>query len=92
MAGAGGTAGSNPEALGLVAVVPDRHREGTNALLVAPASLIDPDFGPGSLAAHRTAAGAAGATYLEIDGPLTLDVDTPADLLLASAALGAADA
>jgi 2-phospho-L-lactate guanylyltransferase len=87
--GAGGTAGSNPEARGLVAVVPDRHREGTNALLVAPASLIDPDFGPGSLAAHRTAAGAAGATYLEIEGPLTLDVDTPADLLLASAALGA---
>jgi 2-phospho-L-lactate guanylyltransferase len=77
---------------GLVAVVPDRHREGTNALLVAPAALIDPDFGSGSLAAHRAAAAQVGATYVEIQGPLTLDVDTPADLLLASAALAAADA
>jgi 2-phospho-L-lactate guanylyltransferase len=76
-------------ARGLVVVVPDRHREGTNALLVAPATLIDPDFGIGSREAHRAAAAAAGATYVEIDGPLTLDVDTPADLLLASAALGA---
>lgn len=87
-AGAGGGAGAR----GLVAVVPDRHREGTNALLVAPADLINPDFGPGSLAAHRAAATAAGASYLEIGGPLTLDVDTPADLLLASAALGASNA
>ncbi|HEV2005765.1 MAG TPA: 2-phospho-L-lactate guanylyltransferase [Candidatus Limnocylindrales bacterium] len=87
-------AGAGPDAVaqGLVAVVPDRHREGTNALLVAPASLIDPDFGPGSLAAHRAAAAAVGAFYLEIGGPLTLDVDTPADLLLASATLGAANA
>jgi 2-phospho-L-lactate guanylyltransferase len=77
---------------GLVVVVPDRHREGTNALLVAPATLIEPDFGSGSREAHRAAAAAAGATYLELDGPLTLDVDTPADLLLASAALGAANA
>ena len=87
-AGADGGAGAR----GLVAVVPDRHREGTNALLVAPADLINPDFGPGSLAAHRAAATAAGASYLEIGGPLTLDVDTPADLLLASAALGASNA
>jgi 2-phospho-L-lactate guanylyltransferase len=85
-------AGTGTVARGLVVVVPDRHREGTNALLVAPADLIDPDFGPGSRAAHRAAAAAAAATYVEIDGPLTLDVDTPADLLLASATLGAADA
>jgi len=55
-------------------------------------TVINPDFGPGSLAAHRAAATAAGASYLEIGGPLTLDVDTPADLLLASAALGASNA
>lgn len=85
-------AGRGIPAHGLVAVVPDRHREGTNALLVAPADLIEPDFGPGSGAAHRAAAAAVGAFYLEMDGPLTLDVDTPADLLLASAALGAAGA
>jgi 2-phospho-L-lactate/phosphoenolpyruvate guanylyltransferase len=87
-------AGAGPDTTnqGLVVVVPDRHGEGTNALLVAPATLIDPDFGSGSREAHRGAAAGAGAAYLEIDGPLTLDVDTPADLLLASAALGAADA
>jgi 2-phospho-L-lactate/phosphoenolpyruvate guanylyltransferase len=91
-AAAAARAGSKAEARGMVALVPDRHREGTNALLVAPAALIDPDFGSGSLAAHRAAAVAAGAAYVEIGGPLTLDVDTPADLLLASAALGSADA
>jgi 2-phospho-L-lactate guanylyltransferase len=88
LAGAGPTAAAH----GLVVVVPDRHGEGTNALLVAPATLIDPDFGSGSREAHRAAAATAGATYVEIDGPLMLDVDTPADLLLASAALGTADA
>jgi 2-phospho-L-lactate guanylyltransferase len=91
---AASTARAGPETVsrGLVVVVPDRHGEGTNALLVAPATLIEPDFGAGSREAHRAAAAEAGATYLEIDGPLMLDVDTPADLLLASAALSAADA
>jgi 2-phospho-L-lactate/phosphoenolpyruvate guanylyltransferase len=83
--------GSRARTSGLVALVPDRHREGTNALLVTPATLIDPAFGPGSREAHRAAAAAARATYVEIGGPLTLDVDTPADLLLASAAFGVVD-
>ncbi len=90
--GAADAAGVDPGARGVVALVPDRHREGTNALLIAPPTLIDPAFGLGSREAHRAAAAAAGAEYLEIGGPLTLDVDTPADLLLASAVLGAADA
>jgi 2-phospho-L-lactate guanylyltransferase len=75
---------------GVVAVVADQHGEGTNALLISPPSLIDPAFGTGSRAAHRAEAEAAGATYLELAGPLGLDVDTRADLLLAGAALAAA--
>jgi 2-phospho-L-lactate guanylyltransferase len=75
---------------GVVALVPDRHGEGTNALLVSPPALIEPSFGTASRATHRAAALAAGATYLELAGPLGLDVDTRADLLLAGAALAAA--
>jgi 2-phospho-L-lactate guanylyltransferase len=72
---------------GLVTLVPDRHGEGTNALLLSPPAVIEPAFGIESRAAHRTAALAAGATYREIGGPLGLDVDTRADLLLAGASL-----
>jgi 2-phospho-L-lactate guanylyltransferase len=65
----------------VVALVPDRHGTGTNALLVAPPNAIPFCFGEGSRAAHAAAAKAAGATYLELDGPLTFDVDTLEDLL-----------
>jgi 2-phospho-L-lactate guanylyltransferase len=65
----------------LVALVPDRHGTGTNALLVAPPNAIPFLFGEGSRAAHAAAAESAGASYLELDGPLTFDVDTPEDLL-----------
>ncbi|HJX67620.1 MAG TPA: 2-phospho-L-lactate guanylyltransferase [Candidatus Limnocylindrales bacterium] len=65
----------------VVVLVPDRHGSGTNALLLAPPTAIDFSFGEGSRAAHAAAAGAAGATYLELDGPLSFDVDTPDDLL-----------
>jgi len=65
----------------VVVLVPDRHGSGTNALLLAPPTAIDFSFGEGSRAAHAAAAEAAGATYLELDGPLSFDVDTPDDLL-----------
>jgi 2-phospho-L-lactate guanylyltransferase len=65
----------------VVALIPDRHGMGTNALLVAPPNAIPFCFGEGSRAAHAAAAAAAGATYLELDGPLTFDLDTPDDLL-----------
>jgi 2-phospho-L-lactate guanylyltransferase len=65
----------------LVVLVPDRHGSGTNALLLAPPNTIPFRFGEGSRAAHAEAAGAAGASYLELDGPLSFDVDTPDDLL-----------
>jgi 2-phospho-L-lactate guanylyltransferase len=69
----------------LVLAVPDRHGTGTNALLVAPPGAIEPAFGEGSFAAHRAAAEAALAVFVRHDGPLTLDVDTGADLLAAEA-------
>jgi 2-phospho-L-lactate guanylyltransferase len=65
----------------VVVLVPDRHGSGTNALLLAPPTAIDFSFGEGSRSAHAKAADAAGATYLELDGPLSFDVDTPDDLL-----------
>ncbi len=74
----------------IVALVTDRGGEGTNLLLLAPPDVIPFRFGPGSRALHAAAARAAGAIYLELDGPLTLDLDTPDDLLVAEAAgLGA---
>jgi 2-phospho-L-lactate/phosphoenolpyruvate guanylyltransferase len=69
----------------LTLAVPDRHGAGTNALLSSPPGAIEPAFGEGSFAAHREAALAAGATFVRHDGPLILDVDTGADLLLAEA-------
>ena len=63
-------------------IVPDRHGRGTNALLLAPPDAIDPCFGGDSRAAHVAAARAAGARLVELGGPLTLDIDTPDDLLL----------
>jgi 2-phospho-L-lactate guanylyltransferase len=73
---------------GLVGLVTDQHGTGTNALLISPPSFIDPRFGPGSRALHRAAAASAGATVLELGGPLALDVDTPDDLVVAEATLG----
>jgi len=67
----------------VVLLVPDHHGSGTNALLVSPPTVVDFHFGQGSRRAHAEAARAAGASYVEAGGPLTFDVDTPDDLLLA---------
>jgi 2-phospho-L-lactate/phosphoenolpyruvate guanylyltransferase len=72
-------------ATSLVALVPDRAGQGTNLLLLAPPGAIPFQFGPGSRAAHAGTAARAGATYLELEGPLGLDLDTPDDLLAAEA-------
>src|SRR3954447_16384592 len=72
----------------LVLLVPDRHGTGTNALFLRPPSVADPAFGEGSRAAHAAAADRAGAAVRELDGPLALDVDTPADLVLAESTVG----
>jgi 2-phospho-L-lactate guanylyltransferase len=68
------------EDLGVV-VVPDRHGEGTNALVLHPPDAIEPSFGPGSRERHEQAADAAGATWrLDALPSLVVDVDTPEDL------------
>ncbi|HSL32056.1 MAG TPA: 2-phospho-L-lactate guanylyltransferase [Candidatus Limnocylindrales bacterium] len=66
----------------LVILAPDRHGRGTNGLVLAPPNAIEFGFGGDSRAAHRDCAGESGARYVEVDGPLALDLDTPEDLLL----------
>ncbi len=78
---AGGEAGSPS-----VVLVPDRHGRGTNALLLDPPDVIDPAFGGDSRAGHAWLASSADAAFVEVQGVLDLDVDTPEDLLLAEAA------
>jgi 2-phospho-L-lactate guanylyltransferase len=65
-----------------VAVVPDRHGTGTNALALAPPGAIRPAFGEGSRALHVAAAREAGVPYAVEELPsLALDLDTPADVV-----------
>jgi 2-phospho-L-lactate/phosphoenolpyruvate guanylyltransferase len=75
---------------GRVAVVPDRHGTGTNALLMAPADAIGPAFGKDSRARHEQRAQARGleAVVEELDS-LALDLDTPDDLAALAQALTA---
>lgn len=66
---------------GRVAIVPDRHGTGTNALLLAPADAIGPAFGPGSCERHLDRAVRAGhEAEVEPLRSLALDLDTPDDL------------
>jgi 2-phospho-L-lactate guanylyltransferase len=71
-----------------VVVVPDRHGDGTNALLLTPPDAIQPAFGPGSRERHERLAEEAGATCTAIAVPtLGLDVDTVDDLAALRTAL-----
>jgi len=65
----------------LVVISPDRREDGTNALLILPAGLIEYDFGPGSFTRHCVRAKQAGAR-LEIVklSSLAFDLDIPDDL------------
>ena len=66
---------------GRIAVVPDRHGTGTNALLMSPPDAIGPAFGPGSCARHSERAERAGyEVAVEPLASLALDVDTLEDL------------
>jgi 2-phospho-L-lactate/phosphoenolpyruvate guanylyltransferase len=78
-----GAAGALEPGRPLVALVADRHGRGTNVLLVSPPDAIRFAFGPSSRTAHLAEANAAGATTVELDGPLSLDLDLPDDLILA---------
>ena len=65
-----------------VAVVPDRHGTGTNALVLSPPSAIEPAFGEGSCARHVAAAREADIPFAVEELPsLGLDLDTPADVV-----------
>jgi 2-phospho-L-lactate guanylyltransferase len=71
-----------------VAIVPDRHGTGTNALVISPPDAIAPSFGPGSFERHVVAARAASVGYVIERVPgLMFDVDTPDDLADLGAAL-----
>ena len=72
-----------------VVVVPDRHGDGTNALVLTPPDVRAPAFGPGSKGRHVDAGTAAGAAVSVDEVPsLVLDVDTAEDLEALRAALG----
>ncbi len=65
----------------VVVVAPDRRREGTNALLVCPAGLIEYEYGPNSFERHCDLARKMGARLEICELPsLALDLDIPDDL------------
>lgn len=67
----------------VVVIAPDRRQQGTNALLLAPANLIEYDFGGGSFKRHCERAHIAGARLEVVELPsLGLDLDLPEDLEL----------
>jgi 2-phospho-L-lactate guanylyltransferase len=71
-----------------VAVVPDRHGTGTNALVLSPPGAITPAFGEGSCARHVAAAREADLPFAIEELPsLALDLDTPADVIALTRAL-----
>jgi 2-phospho-L-lactate guanylyltransferase len=64
-----------------VTLVPDRRRDGTNALCVPAGAGFAPAYGPGSFTAHRAEAARLGLVARLVHDPaLAWDVDVPADL------------
>lgn len=71
-------AGTNPP---VVVIAPDYRGEGTNAMLVNPAGLIQYDFGPDSFERHVAQAKSKGAEVKVLNlSSLAHDVDLPEDL------------
>lgn len=65
----------------VVVIAPDRRNEGTNALLISPAGLIEYDFGPNSFDRHCHLARLASARIEIVNLPsLAFDLDIPEDL------------
>ena len=64
-----------------VVLVPSRDGTGTNALLLTPPGVLEPELGPGSLARHLQQASRRGcpARCIRLPG-VALDIDTPDDL------------
>ena len=64
----------------VVVIAPDRHKKGTNALLISPPGLIEYDFGENSFQRHCELVKKAGARLEIVDLPsLGLDLDVPED-------------
>jgi len=62
-------------------IVPDRAIEGTNALLLAPPTALEPSFGEASLSRHLQLAHDAHLRVALVErAGLALDLDTPADV------------
>ena len=73
----------------IVVITPDRHKEGTNALLVSPAGLIEYDYGEKSFERHCELARKAGARLEVCELPsIELDLDLPEDLELVAEEIG----
>ena len=71
-----------------VAIVPDRHGAGTNALALAVDGEFEPQFGPGSCARHVEQALLKGLAHEVVRVPsLELDIDTREDASALEAAL-----
>ncbi len=65
----------------IIVIAPDRREDGTNALYVNPAGIIEYGYGPGSFNRHRERAIQAGARIKVIRSEiLGLDLDLPEDL------------
>lgn len=65
----------------VVVIAPDRHRKGTNALLMVPPQQIKYEFGEGSFQRHCERAKQSGARLEIVELPsLGLDLDLPEDL------------
>jgi 2-phospho-L-lactate guanylyltransferase len=65
----------------VVVIAPDRHRDGSNILLVRPPGLIPYRYGRGSFERHAAEAEAIGVDVHIYESPtLALDVDVPEDL------------
>jgi len=62
-----------------VVLVSDRHRHGTNALLLSPPLVLAPRFGPRSFRAHRAAAAGLRTRVLALPA-VAFDLDTLEDL------------
>lgn len=64
-------------------IAPDRRKDGTNALYINPADLVDFYYGPGSFKKHLKAAEIKGAAIQIVENEaLGLDLDLPEDLQL----------
>jgi 2-phospho-L-lactate/phosphoenolpyruvate guanylyltransferase len=67
----------------VVVIAPDLRQDGTNALLVCPAGLIEYTYGPGSFKRHCDRATEAGVRLEICNLPsIGLDLDLPEDLVM----------